>query len=45
MRTIIAGSRGIWDYKLIDQAVIESKFDMSVVISGTANGVDKLGEH
>jgi hypothetical protein len=44
VRTIIAGSRGIWQYELVEKAVVNSGFLVSVVISGTANGVDKLGE-
>ena len=44
MKTIIAGSRGINDYRLVCQAIMESKFNITTVLSGTANGVDKLGE-
>ena len=44
MKTIIAGSRDITDYSLLLVAIQESKFDITEVISGTANGVDKLGE-
>lgn len=44
MKVIIAGSRTITDYSIVKQAIEESKFDITVVISGTANGVDKLGE-
>ena len=44
MRTIIAGSRTITDYKIIKNGMFEILINPSVIISGTANGVDKLGE-
>lgn len=44
MRTIIAGSREGVNYEDVCLAVEESKIDISVVVSGTANGADKLGE-
>jgi len=44
MRVIIAGSRGITDIKIIAEAVAESEFKITSVVSGTARGVDKLGE-
>lgn len=44
MKTIIAGSRGITDYNIVEQAVIESGFDITCVVSGMARGVDTLGE-
>jgi len=44
MKTIIAGSRGITDYQLVAAAVAESGFDVTVVVSGGAKGVDSLGE-
>jgi hypothetical protein len=44
MRTIIAGSRSITDYRAVCDAVTESCFDITTVVSGTARGVDKLGE-
>jgi len=44
MRTIIAGSREIRDYLLIVQAVENSGFVPTVIISGGARGVDRLGE-
>ncbi len=34
MHVIIAGSRDITDYKLLEQAVINSKFSIDTVISG-----------
>jgi hypothetical protein len=43
-KTIIAGSRGITDYSLVEEAVKESNFCIQEVVSGTARGVDKLGE-
>lgn len=44
MRTIIAGSRDITDYGLIVLAVECSRFKITEVVSGTARGVDVLGE-
>ncbi len=44
MKTIIAGSRNITDYTLIEQAVKESGFSITAVISGKQRGVDTLGE-
>lgn len=44
MKTIIAGSRTITDYDLVCQAIKESGFEISEVVSGQANGVDTLGE-
>ena len=44
MRTIIAGSRGCNDYDLVKHAIENSNFNPTVVISGTARGVDQLGE-
>jgi hypothetical protein len=44
MRVIIAGSRGIEDYELVVRAVDESNFQVTEVVSGTARGVDRLGE-
>jgi hypothetical protein len=44
MRTIIAGSRAITNYHAVAEAVVESGFKISEVVSGTASGVDTLGE-
>lgn len=44
MRVIIAGSRGITDYQEVLNAVLESNFEITKVISGGARGVDRLGE-
>ena len=44
MKTIIAGSRSITDYNIVLKYIKLSGFDISAVISGTATGVDKLGE-
>jgi hypothetical protein len=43
-KTIIAGSRGIVDYIFVEEAIKESNFCIQEVVSGTARGVDKLGE-
>lgn len=44
IKTIIAGSRDITDYKLVEQAVKDSGFTITEVVSGGARGVDSLGE-
>lgn len=45
MRVVIAGSRTITNYMAVVKAIKESKFDISEVVSGTAKGVDSLGEY
>lgn len=42
MRVIIAGSRVITDYAMLCQAVEQSGFSISRVLSGMATGVDTL---
>ena len=42
MKTIIAGSRDITDYQLVVDAVKESGFQITNVVSGMAVGVDTL---
>jgi hypothetical protein len=44
MKVIIAGSRGITDLRDIVRAIEDSGFEITKVISGTARGVDQLGE-
>lgn len=44
MKVIIAGSRGIEDFTTISKAISNSGFIITEVVSGTARGVDKLGE-
>jgi hypothetical protein len=44
MKTIIAGSRGVIDVRFITKAVFDSQFEITEVVSGTARGVDQLGE-
>lgn len=43
MKVIIAGSRTITDMRFIEAAIRESGFNITEVVSGAANGVDKLG--
>lgn len=43
MKTIIAGSRDITDYALLEQVIQESGFDITTVLCGLARGVDMLG--
>lgn len=44
MKVIIAGSRTITDYGLVEKAVRDAGFTISEVVSGKAKGVDTLGE-
>lgn len=46
MKVIIAGSRSFDNYKLLKQKLdkILNKINNPIIISGTANGADKLGE-
>lgn len=44
MKVIIAGSRNIDSYAVVDDAINQSGFDITEVISGKARGVDSLGE-
>lgn len=44
MRVIIAGSRDIVDPGIVDEAVRESGFEITEVVSGGARGVDRMGE-
>jgi len=43
-KVIIAGSRSINNYKIIEEAILKSTFKIGRIVSGGANGVDKLGE-
>ena len=44
MRTIIAGSRTIDAYYIVERAVENSGIEPTVIVSGGARGVDRLGE-
>lgn len=44
MITIVAGSRWINSYADVCAAIQQSGFNITQVVSGVANGVDKLGE-
>lgn len=44
MKTIIAGSRGITSLSVVNKACELSGFSITEVVSGTARGVDQLGE-
>ena len=44
MKTIIAGSRDIDDFQIVNHAIITSGFVITEVVSGTAKGVDLEGE-
>ena len=41
-KTIVAGSRSIADYELVKKAINEVDWDISVLYSGDADGVDQL---
>ena len=45
MKCVIAGSRDIDSYEIVRQAIINSGFTISEVVSGAAAGVDRLGEY
>ncbi len=44
MKTVICGSRTIKDYQHVLDAVEKSGFQITEVVSGCANGVDRNGE-
>lgn len=44
MRVIVAGSRDITELTEIETAIRDSKFEITELVSGTARGVDSLGE-
>ena len=44
MKVIVAGSRSITDLETVAAAIEESGFEITEVVSGTARGVDVLGE-
>ncbi|MDI1289436.1 MAG: SLOG family protein [bacterium] len=44
MKCIVAGSRSITDYCLVEAAIAQAGFHITEVVSGTASGVDQLGE-
>lgn len=41
MRVIVAGSRGISSLKLVGEAIKESGFEVTTLLSGMARGVDR----
>ena len=44
MKTIIAGSRGITDYRYLLKCLLKVDWEITTVISGVARGADALGE-
>lgn len=44
LKVVVAGSRSIYDYEKVRRAIEESGFEIDEIVSGTAKGVDKLGE-
>lgn len=45
MKVIVAGSRWIDNYDVVKQAIEESGFEITEVVSGVARGADTLGEN
>ena len=43
MKTIIAGSRTIRKYKIVEEAINESGFEITEIVSGLAKGPDTFG--
>lgn len=43
-KVVVAGSRNITDYQVICQEIAASKYNITELVSGTASGVDSLGE-
>lgn len=43
MRVIIAGSRHYQNYEVVEQAIVDSGFNVTEVVFGGSRGVDKLG--
>lgn len=43
MKTIIAGSRTIFDYQLLQRCIMASGFHITEVVCGCAKGVDTMG--
>lgn len=44
MKVIIAGSRELIEYSLVQKAVDNSGFEIKEIVSGGAKGIDELGE-
>lgn len=44
MRVIIAGSREIDNYTLLEEAIQAASYNITLIVSGGARGVDQLGE-
>lgn len=44
MKTIIAGSRNIECFWVLEEAIEQSGFKITEVVSGCAKGVDRMGE-
>jgi hypothetical protein len=44
MKVIVAGSRDWYDYETVVQAIEESGFTITELVSGGARGVDRFGE-
>jgi lactate dehydrogenase-like 2-hydroxyacid dehydrogenase len=43
MKTIVAGSRYITDQKVVNESILDSKFEITELVSGTCRGVDYCG--
>lgn len=44
MKVVIAGPRTVHDFELLVETINQSGYDITEVVSGTARGVDTMGE-
>jgi len=44
VKTIISGSREITDPRIVEEAILRSKFHITEIVSGACRGVDQMGE-
>lgn len=44
MRVIVAGSRSITNYKVVERAIRQSGFNITTLVHGDCRGPDRLGE-
>jgi len=44
VRVIIAGTRRLWSISLVREAIIESGFKVTEIITGGANGIDQAAD-
>jgi len=44
LKVVIAGSRDVFDFKILQSAIDDAGFDITEVVCGDAPGMDKCGE-